>query len=367
MGAEEEFHLVDPRTGLLAPAGPSVVAATRQQLAESDAEQIQTELQQSMVESGTPVCTRLAELGTHLVRLRRTTADAAADRGLVLVSAGVAPVPDTGDAEVTPHPRYRRMAELYGHTAGAQLICGFQTQVGVPDPEAAVSVVDRIRPWLPALLALSASSPLWAGRDTGFASYRTQVWDRWPTAGVTQTFGSAAAYADCVETLVASGVITDPGMIYFDVRPSARYPTVEVRICDAAATAAEAVMLAGLCRALVWTCLREHARAEPRPDLRIETLRAARWQAARFGLGGDLLDPHSARPVPARTVLQSLLAYVEDGLAAAGDRDVVRNQVAATLDSGGSAARQRAALVRGGLPAVLAHSVAETAEATLPG
>src|SRR5262245_64810424 len=132
-----------------------------------------------------------------------------------------------------------------------QLICSTQVHVDVEDRDLAVAVAHRMAPWLPPLLALSASSPFWLGTDTGYASYRTLIWRRWPTAGAPAGFTSAADYDRTVADLVRSGVVSDPGMIYFDVRPSAHLPTVELRICDACTRMQAVVVLDGLFRALV--------------------------------------------------------------------------------------------------------------------
>ena len=180
-----------------------------------------------------------------------------------------------------------------------QLICSTQVHVDVDDRDLAIAVGRRVAPWLPALLALSASSPFWLGTDTGYASYRTLIWRRWPTAGALPGFGSAAEYDRAVADLVRSGVILDPGMIYFDVRPSAHLPTLELRICDSCPSLEDVVLLAGLFRALVIREIEaEHAGLPPVP-VRPGLLEAATWRAAQAGLQGDLVDPVTAGPVPA--------------------------------------------------------------------
>ena len=169
--------------------------------------------------------------------------------------------------ELTPSPRYHAMNERFGLTTTEQLTCGCHVHVGVADDEEGVAVLDRIRIWLPVLLAISANSPFWQGRDTGYASFRSQAWTRFPTAGATEIFGSAAAYHARAEALVASEVLLDHAMIYFDARLSHKYPTVEIRVADVCLHAEDSVVVAGLARALVETAAREALR-RPRRHLR---------------------------------------------------------------------------------------------------
>jgi carboxylate-amine ligase len=166
------------------------------------------------------------------------------------VAAGTVPIADPDTLTITPDPRYEHMGGEYRMLVREQLICGTRVRIDVNDRDLAVAAAHRVAPWLPALLALSASSPFWLGTDTGYASYRTVIWRRWPATGAAAGFASAADYDQAVADLVRSGV-SDPGMIYFDVRPSAHLPTVELRICEACPRLQDVVLLAGLFRALV--------------------------------------------------------------------------------------------------------------------
>ena len=244
---------------------------------------------------------------------------------------------------VYPKERYERLVAEYAEVGREQLVCAMQVQVGVADRELAVAALPRVAPWLPVLLALSASSPFYAGHDTGYASYRAVIWSRWPTGGPPLSFASAAEYDRLVADLVASGTIADPGMVYFDVRPSARYPTLEVRVCDAVPLLEDVLTLAGAARALVVTAVREPAgSAPPRPEL----VRAARWRAARSGLAGVLIDPRGARALPAREVVSALLEHVRPALDELGDTDRVVAGVEAIVRRGTAADRQRAVHAR---------------------
>ena len=276
LGVEEELHVVDLATGRLSPRAPELLHGL------PDAE-FSVELQRTSLETNTPVATTLEGLRAQLVRLRGMADDVAAKVGLGVVAAGTAPVSSTADFELTALGRFSRMQQDYRYLVDDQLICGLQVHTGVADRDTAVRVAQRIAPDLPALLALSASSPYWNGVDTGYSSFRTMIWRRWPTAGSFSTGGTmetAEQYDRLVGDLIAAGVISDPKMAYFDVRPSAHVPTLELRVCDGCPLVDDAVLVAGLFRAVVDELLTAVlARGE-----------SASRQRARFAERGRLTD-----------------------------------------------------------------------------
>ena len=243
-GVEEEFHTVDLGTRRL-------TAQAGKLMEQLPAGRFGSELQRSVLEANSRPWARLTDLAGEIAALRRAAIAAAGPLGLGIVAVGTVPLADPDTLQITPDPRYEHMRDEYRMLVREQLICGTQVHVDVPDRDLAVAVAHRVAPWLPALLAMSASSPFWLGTDTGYASYRTLIWRRWPTAGALHRFESAADYDQTVAALVRSEVITDPGMIYFDVRPSAHLPTLELRICDSCPRLDDVVLLAGLFRALV--------------------------------------------------------------------------------------------------------------------
>ncbi|HVQ96526.1 MAG TPA: glutamate--cysteine ligase [Mycobacteriales bacterium] len=342
IGVEEEFHVLDPGSGRLTAVDAHALAGLG---GEPVAE---PELQRTVVETATAVCRTLDELRVDLARRRSTLRAAVAELGLDVVASGT--VPDAGARVVAVYPadRYRYLAEEYQQVAREQIVCACQVQVGVPDRELAIAVADRVRVWLPALLAMSVSSPFFGNRDTGYGSYRTMLLSRWPTAGPPARFGSAAEYDRVVDALIRTGTISDPGMVYFDIRPSARYPTVEIRVADACPLLDDVLLLAALGRALVRTAAAEAAAGAPVPDVRPELLRAATWRAARSGLDATLIDPTRAAALPAAELIDRLVGYVRPALAAAGEQDAVADLLAAARRRGTAAARQRAALARHG-------------------
>ncbi|MEU8199192.1 glutamate--cysteine ligase [Microbispora amethystogenes] len=344
-GVEEEFHIVDLTTRQLVPRAGLLLQQLR-------SDHFTQELQRSVLETGTTPRLRLEDLAGELTRLRADAIAAAEGLGLGIAAAGTVPLVDPESMKISPDPRYEQMLDDYQALAREQLICGTQVHAEVRDRDLAVAVTHRLGPWLPPLLALSCSSPYWMGADTGYASFRSMVWQRWPTAGPAERFESAEEYDAMVKELVRSGVISDPGMLYFDVRPSAHVPTVELRLCDSCPRIEDIVLIAGLFRALVTRELGALATGAPTPldpgSVRPELVRAASWRAARSGLDGELVDPVEGVPKPARTVVNRLLEGLRPQLEARGDWELVSSLAAEALDSGGSAARQREAFRRAG-------------------
>ncbi len=290
LGVEEELHVVDLESGRLSARAPQLLRSL-------PGEHFSVELQRTTVETNSRVVRSLGDLRAEIIRLRGLVNDLAAMDGLEVIATGTAPVSFAEDFELTALGRFSRMQQDYRFLVDDQLICGLQVHVGVEDRDTAVRVLQRIAGDLPTLLALSASSPYWQGKDTGYASFRTMVWQRWPSAGSIGQLKSAAEYDRMVEDLIASGVISDAKMAYFDARPSAHVPTVELRVCDACPLVDDAVLIAGLFRAMVDAAVVSDRAGQPSPVRREPLHRAAMWRAARSGLSGPLLD---GGPAPVR-------------------------------------------------------------------
>ncbi|MDQ3886696.1 MAG: glutamate--cysteine ligase [Actinomycetota bacterium] len=337
IGVEEEFHLVDLQTGRAAPAVDAM-------LAQLEGESFAPELQRSLIESNTVPCKSLDELRAELCRLRHRLNEVADPLGLGVVAAGTVPLVDLPGTDISAGSRYERMQDEYQLLVREQQICGTQVHVDVPDRDVAVAVVQHVALHLPTLLALSASSPYWRGADSGYASYRCIVWQRWPTAGPPGPMCTAADYDAVVADLVASGTISDPGMVYFDIRPSTHLPTVELRICDACPAVDDVVLIAGLFRALVQQARGWVEEGKPFPQTRHELLRAATWRAARSGLEGDLVDlanPSGPTLVSPSMLIGQLVSELRPELEAFGDWKQVLERSKRALATGSSAARQR--------------------------
>ncbi|MGW2830163.1 carboxylate-amine ligase [Streptomyces sp. NPDC001286] len=353
MGVEEEFHILEVESGLLVPRADQVLRRLPQR-------KFTAEMHQSTVESNSEVHDSLDDLYTDLAGTRRRLDTAAASLGLAVVAAGTAPLAPAASGHPTAGPRYRHMVEEYRQVADEQLICGAQVHVDVPDRDTAVGIMCLISPWLPVLLALSASSPFWQGSDTGYASWRTLLWQRWPTAGPVGCFSGAAEYDAAVDGLVRSGVISDAGMIYYDIRPSAHLQTLELRICDACPRVETVVLIAGLYRALVTDALERRATGAAPCDGRHEWVRGATWRAARSGLGGTLVDPETRGEAPAGEVVRKLLARLRPALEARGDWQTVSALAASALAEGDAARRIRRTAQEEDLLACTDMLIAET-------
>ncbi len=347
LGVEEEFLLVDAETRRLRPWVEELLPHAQRALGGEDG-QVDREFKLSQVETGTAVCRTLDELSKEISRLRATVEVAAEQAGAHVAAAGTHPFSHWREegGQVTPKESYLGLERDYQRLAREKIICGCHVHVGIPDPEAAIQVMNRVRPWLPAILALSVNSPFWLGEDTGYASYRTEIWRRWPTAGTPEPFASRREYDQLVDVLLATGSIDDPARVHWDVRPSPRFPTLEFRVTDVCLTVDDAVAVAGLVRGLVHTCHAEAARGGPVPHLRVDLLRMATWRAARYGLEGDLVDVAGQRSVPAAEMLDTLLGFIRPALEENDEWGVVSGLVHQVVQDGTGAARQRRAFER---------------------
>jgi carboxylate-amine ligase len=344
IGVEEEYQIINPETRELRPRVSRVLPKAQEDLGD----EVTNELYQSQIEVGTPVCHSLAEVRAELVRLRRGVVSAAERDGSRIAAAGTHPFSSWEGQPITRKPRYIGLQDDFQQLAREQIIFGCHVHVGIADREEAVQAMNRCRPWLAPIIALSASSPFWLGAETGYASYRTQLFSRWPMTGTPQLFASRADYDACVASLVAVGMIPDASKIYWDARLSPHFDTLEFRVADVCPTIDEAVMVAGLCRALARTCVVHHRQGIPLDASRPELLEAARWRASRFGLDGELIDVHASRSVAARELIEAMLAFLRPALEASGDWQEVSEIVGRTLDQGNSAKRQLWAFAQGG-------------------
>jgi glutamate---cysteine ligase / carboxylate-amine ligase len=355
LGVEEEYQLIDARTGALRPVNDIVLGGAAPSLGEA----VHSELLRSQVEVSTPVCTSLDQVETELRVLRGRLNAVAADNGCRLGAAATHPTAKWETQEVTPSERYVAMASAYQQMALETLIFGCHVHVGVEDPDLRIDVMNRIRPWLPTILALSANSPFWAGRDTGYASYRTMIFRRWPTTGMPLAFADHDEYQRVVRTLVGAGALEDATHLYWDVRPSARFPTLEVRIADVCLTVDEAVTVAGLVAAVVATARVQAAAGAAPDDSRHELLEAAVWRAARHGVTEKLIDVSAASLRPAPEVVAGLLTAVRPALEDDGTWDRIESGVGQIMSEGTGATRQRSARDRTGSLTEVAYFIAD--------
>lgn len=361
VGVEEELMLVDPDSGRVTAVSAKALraredAAERGEVDEDDAP-VEQELFLQQIETATPPCLSAEDLRREMVRGRQAVGEAARAAGAVAVAAPT-PVLPIDEPTITPKPRYRRILEEYGETTRQSLVCGMHMHVDVDGDEEAVRVMDGIRPWLPVLLAVSSNSPFWEGRDTRFASWRSQVWNRWPSSGPAEPFRSVDNYRSTVSRMIEWGVAVDEAMVYLDARIARSYPTVEVRVADICTDVDDAVLVAALARALVTTVAESSPVGEPwRSDL----LRAASWRAARHGLSSTLVNPLTLGLAPAREVLEALRGHTKEALVEGGDWEWTGDALERLLAQGTGAARQRKAFeVSGSVEGVVQDLVRRT-------
>jgi glutamate---cysteine ligase / carboxylate-amine ligase len=348
LGVEEELLLVDPETREPGSRSPQVLKEFREHGAGREEgvadDDLDRELFRHQVEIRTAPEADLAETRAQLLASRRHAAESAGSADLVIVASGIVPCGGL-PLQVSDDDRYLRMVEIFGRIATHGGTCGMHVHVAIDSDDQGVVVIDRIAPWLPVLVAIAANSPFHQGEDTGYASWRSESWGTWPSAGGTEQFGSLEGYRDACRFLIESGAALDEGMLYLPARLSPDNPTVEVRVADVCTDPEDALLVAALVRGLVETAVADSGRGPDR--WRAEALRASQWRAARYGVSDTLVHPLRRVPAPAREVLDALADHVAEALAEAGDTDLVAEGLGRVSARSG-ASRQRAAYERTG-------------------
>lgn len=359
IGIEEEFQIVNPQTYALDASVEHILPRAREILGDA----VQYELILSQIEVATPICQTLDEARTALVRQRRALIESAAQAGCKIAAAGTHPFSRWYEQPITPKERYRLLVNDFQRLIKEQVIFGCHVHIGLSDRETALEIMNRARLWLSPLLALSANSPFADGADTRYASFRTGLWWTSPLSGPPPFFSSRSDHDAFIQALVTTRSVEDASRIYWDIRLPERYATIEFRIMDVCMTIDEALMMAGLIRALVRSCHEASSQHAPVPEVRAELLRVANWRAARYGLEADLLDVLEARTVPAPELIERFLAFLRPALEIEGDWERVANLVASVLSQGNGAMRQRAVFQQAGsIENVVQYIIDETAK-----
>ncbi|WP_111559078.1 carboxylate-amine ligase [Paracoccus sediminilitoris] len=329
LGIEEEYLLVDADTGDLAPAPQALMDACTADLGD----QVSPEFLRCQIEIGTPVSANVTEARDHLRRLRACVARHAADHGLAPISASCHPLADWRDQDHTDKDRYNQLSRNLGSVAQRMVICGMHVHVGIPDKAQRIDLMNQLSYFLPHLLALSASSPFWQGQDTGLASYRTTVFGGMPRTGLPPLMRSWDEYERSIKALTDLEVIEDSSKIWWDLRPSNKFQTLETRICDACPRIEDAVTLAALIQAtlrMLWRLSRSNIRWREYDNF---LLGENRWRAMRYGTSEGLIDFGARQIVPFDQIAEDWLALI------AQDADA--------LDSQPQVARLRDMVARG--------------------
>lgn len=363
IGIEEEYLLVDPETGNLADAPDAMMDACKALLGD----QISPEFLRCQIEIGTPVSADITQARDHLSRLRKGVSEVAQEYGLAPISVSCHPFAGWRDQVHTDKDRYNDLSQAMGAVSRRMLVCGMHVHVGLPDPAMRIDLMNQLGYFMPHLLALSASSPFWQGDDTGLASYRTTVFGNMPRTGLPPQFSGWGEYERSVAALTDLGIIEDSSKIWWDLRPSSKFPTLETRICDASPRLADTITLAALIQAtmrMLWRLSRANTRWRSYDNFLIGE---NRWRAARYGTTEGLIDFGAGRIVAFDQLAEDWLALIAE------DADALDSQPAVArlreMVAQGSAAERQRRVLAGALAAgadrdqamraVVSHLIAE--------
>jgi glutamate---cysteine ligase / carboxylate-amine ligase len=362
LGIEEEYQIIDPVTRELRSYITEILGDESLVMGE-----IKPELHQSMVEVGTKVCRVPSEVRAELVRLRRLVMELAAKKGLKVAAAGSHPFSSWMDQEITPLERYMGVREDLQDLAQALLIFGTHVHIGIEDREFLIDAMNVSRYFLPHVLALSTSSPFWMGRRTGLKSYRSVVFRSFPRTGIPRSLSSWGEFENVVNVMVETNSIPNASKIWWDLRPSWNYPTLEFRVCDVCTRVDEAVCIGAIFQAIIaklWKLRRDNMSFRLYPVAFIEE---NKWRALRYGLDGKMIDFGKQKEFPTRSLIQEMLSwFLDDVLDDLGSRKEVEYAFK-ILAEGTSADRQLAVYEQtGDLKTVVDQLIRETEEGVLP-
>lgn len=372
MGIEEEYLLVDKETGNLVTDPPDALLADCQNVA---GDQVSPEFLRSQIEVGTKVCGSLAEAREDLAKLRDTIIQITGEYGIAPIAASSHPSGQWWQQKHTEGVRYNALAAEMQTAARRLVICGMHVHVGVPEDSMRIDLLNQMSYFLPHLLALSTSSPFWDGRNTGLKSYRLTVFDALPRTGLPERFASFAEYSRHVDVLIQAGLIEDASKIWWDMRPSVRYPTLELRVTDVCTRLDDAVAIAALYVCIVRMMYRLRRHNQRWRIYSTMLIRENRWRAIRYGFDAGMIDLAKGKVVPFNELLNELLELTAEDAEALGCTAEVHS-LRNILERGSSAhqqvARYEQAISEGAdehaaLQHVVQHLVSETRAHQTPG
>ncbi len=337
IGIEEEFQIVDPETRELRSHIQQILEDGKMLLAEN----VKPEMHQSVVEMGTDICKDIVEAREQVTKLRRNLANLAKSKNLRIAASGTHPFSHWKDQRITAHPRYKTIVTDMQQVARANLIFGLHVHIGVNDRETALHIMNAARYFLPHIFALSTNSPFWLGRNTGFKSYRSKVFDRFPRTGIPDYFNSISEYDNFVNLLIKTNCIDNAKKIWWDIRAHPVFNTLEFRICDIPLRVDETIVLAAIMQAVV---AKLHKLIKQNLGFRLyrrALIAENKWRAARYGIEGKLIDFGKKEEVPYTNLIQELLEFVDDVVDELGLREELK-YVNKILEMGTGADRQLA-------------------------
>ena len=367
IGVEEEYLLVDKESrALLIDAPPTLMAEAE----EKCGTQVTSELLRSQIEVGTRVCKNIGEVREDLSRLRSNIIEVADRHGLAPIAASTHPFSLWQDQKHTPKERYDSLTHEMQGAARRLVICGMHVHVGIEDDELRIDLMNQLAYFLPHLLALSCSSPFWGGRDTGLKSYRLTIFDALPRTGLPERFASWAEYQRHINVLMDAGLIEDSTRIWWDLRPSARFPTLETRIMDVCTRLEDTVALTSLLVCILRMLYRLRTRNQRWRIYTPMLIRENRWRAMRYSFDEGMLDLAKGVVIPFEELIDDLLALVSEDAEVLGCEKELAD-VRQILSRGTSAHRQlkdyeleraSGASVEDSLKAVVDTLIVDTAE-----
>jgi glutamate---cysteine ligase / carboxylate-amine ligase len=324
------------------------------------AERVKPEMHQSVVEIGTGVCRNMTEAKAEVKMIRRKIVELARDNGLRLSAGGTHPFAEWRKQEIYPDDRYRVIVEDMKMVARANLIFGLHVHVGVEDRETAIQLMNGARYFLPHLLALSASSPFWVGMDTGFHSYRSKVFERFPRTNIPDLFRSWSEFEDYVGLLIRTNCIDNAKKIWWDIRPHPHFPTLEFRVCDMPMRYEETIAIAAVCQAVIAKLYKLHERNLSFRHYNRALLMENKWRAARYGLDGKLIDFGKQTEVSARDLIHEILEFVGDVVPELGSENEIGYVRRMLLEGSGATRQLRVFQETNDLKKVVDYMIAET-------
>ena len=357
IGIEEEYQTVDPQTrDLRSHIHAEILEKGKLVLAE----RVKPEMHQSVVEVGTGICRNIAEARDEIRHIRRNIITVAKENGLRIVGGGTHPFAEWRAQEIYPDERYRIIVEDMKMVARANLIFGLHIHIGVEDRETAIQLMNGARYFLPHILALSTNSPFWLGMDTGFHSYRSKVFERFPRTNIPDLYRSWSEFEDYVKLLIHTRCIDNAKKIWWDIRPHPYFPTLEFRVCDMPMRLDETVAIAALCQAVIAKLYQLHERNLSFRHYSRALIMENKWRAARYGLDGKLIDFGKQEEVPVRQLIGEILEFVSDVTGELGSRDEIAC-IQRILEEGNGADRQlRVFQETNDLKQVVDYMIAET-------
>jgi carboxylate-amine ligase len=335
LGVEEEYMIIDPATRELKSHDQKIVEIASRIVKD----QVKAEMHQAVVEAGTGICRNVDEAREDITKLRKIISSVAGDLGLKMGAAGTHPFSHWSTQLITPNPRYDEIVQEMQEAARSNLIFGLHVHVGIADKNMAIHIMNTVRYFLPHVYALSANSPFWEGRNTGFKSFRTKVFDKFPRTGVPDEFNDWDDFKNYVNLLIKTKCIDNAKKIWWDVRVHPFFDTIEFRICDVPMLVEETMAITAIFQALVVKLYKLRMQNMTFIMYNRSLINENKWRASRYGLDGKLIDFGKQEEVDTRALILELLEFVDDVVDQLGSRQAI-NYVHTILEKGTGADRQ---------------------------